>query len=877
MKKRVSTATSPLDALAKDSSDSGGNGAPSLQQEGSIPAELSILPLREVVVYPHMIFPVLIGRENSIHAVSEALSRDKYIFLAAQNSEADEPGEDDVYRFGTIAKIIQLVRLPNNLIKILVDGVIQGRIARFTPSQNCLKAEIQPIALEIQDKSNEFQAMMRHASDLFLEYVRANRGVAPEVATAFSNIQDPVRRLYYAAANVEAKVETKQKILEKTSLREQYFELIAMLTAEIEVQKLEQDIDEKVQESIQKTQKRYFIQEQIRALQQELEDDDGVFPELAKLRQDLDNAHLPPEALKQVNEEFDKLKKTQPMSPEYAVLRNYLELVAALPWSASTQDNLNILHVRRILDEDHFGLEHIKERILEYIAALNLAPEAKGQVLCFAGPPGVGKTSLARSIARALGRKFVRMSLGGVRDEAEIRGHRRTYIGAMPGRIIQSMKRAGVVNPVILLDEVDKMAADFRGDPSAALLEVLDPEQHHAFNDHYLEVDYDLSKALFIATANVKFDIPPPLLDRMEIIELQSYVEYEKEQIARKHLIPRQLEKHGLQDFAIEFADDAVRELIRGYTKEAGVRNLERQIAAVSRKIAKEVVVEIAKEAETEQTTTAKTKTSTRKKSNGSSPKTMAKTMAKTTPTISSVAATISETTNETTTETTNGEERLQIAVSAKIRRKKRVITVEKIHEYLKAPVNRKREKELSDKVGVATGLAWTSMGGDILPVEVTIMPSAQAKLTLTGKLGDVMKESAMAALSFVRSNADLCGVEASALAEKEIHIHVPEGAIPKDGPSAGLTMTLALISAASGRAARGDVAMTGEITLRGNVLAIGGLNEKLLAAKQAGITTVFIPKENQIDVAEMNPQTTDGLEIIPISHISEALPIIFR
>jgi ATP-dependent Lon protease len=829
---------------------------PQLPESAAIPRILSVLPLRDVIVFPHMIFPVLIGRENSIHAVSEALKREKYIFLAAQSTEADDPKQDDIYQAGTIAKIIQLVRLPNNLIKILVDGVIQARVVRFVKSKQCLEAEIEPIVVDADESTMEFQAMVRHAGDLFMEYIRTGRGIAPEVGTAFTNIQDPVRRLYYAAANVETEVETKQKILEKTTLREQYFELLAMLTAEIEVQKLEQDIDVKVQESIQKTQKRFFIQEQIRALQQELEDDDGVFPELTKLRADLDAAKLPEAALKHANEEFDKLKKTQIMSPEYGVLRNYLELIAALPWNATTPDNLDILHVRQILDEDHFGLEKIKERILEYIAVLNLVKGVQGQVLCLSGPPGVGKTSLARSIARALGRKFIRMSLGGVRDEAEIRGHRRTYIGSMPGRIIQSMKRAGTINPVILLDEVDKMVTDFRGDPSAALLEVLDPEQHHAFNDHYVEIDYDLSKVLFIATANVKYDIPAPLLDRMEIIELSSYVDYEKEQIAHKHLIPRQLEKHGMGNFAVNFSEDAVRELIRGYTKEAGVRNLERQLASVIRKVAKTIVVEIAEESRNGKPDSLSVQPEkikrTRKKAEPESKE------------------------QENKEQEGKEEETVHLQASEAIRAKERVITAELVHEYLKAPINRKRENEISDKIGVVTGLAWTSMGGDILPVEVTIMPGKD-KLTLTGKLGDVMKESAMAALSYVRANTEKLGVPADALSDKEIHIHVPEGAIPKDGPSAGITMTMALISAASGRAARGDVAMTGEVTLRGNILAIGGLNEKLLAAKQSGITTVLIPKQNEVDIAEMDAKTTDGLEIVPVAHISEALGRVFR
>ncbi len=828
-----------------------------------IPKRLSVLPLREVIVYPHMIFPVLIGRESSLQAVSEALKREKYIFLSAQsNPLAEDPRPGDVYEAGTIAKIIQIVRLPNNLIKILVDGVVQGRVIEFTEEESFMEADIEIVPPSEESDNPELQAMMRHAADFFKQYVRTHRGIPPEVLTAFDNLQDPVRRLYYAAANIETPIDEKQAILEKFTLQEQYFILVSLLTAELEVLRLEQDIDDKVQETIQKTQKRYFIQEQIRALQLELDEEEGeAFPELIKIREDLDNANMPLETLKKIDEEFEKLKKTQPMMPEYGVLRNYLELVAALPWSHATADTLDITHVRTILDEDHFGLEKIKERIIEYIAVLSLVKGVQGQVLCFSGPPGVGKTSLARSIARALGRKFVRMSLGGVRDEAEIRGHRRTYIGAMPGRIIQSMKRAGTVNPVILLDEVDKMVTDFRGDPSAALLEVLDPEQNSAFNDHYLEVDYDLSKVLFIATANVKYDIPAPLLDRMEIIELSSYLEFEKEQIAHQHLIPRQLEKHGVQEFPIQFTNDAILELIRSYTKEAGVRNLERQIAAVIRKTARNIVFDLSKTEhelteEARQTETAATKRPRKKALH---------------PDIAEVAELVS-------TETTAAANPHKIKAREQVRTVEREITGALVHEYLKTPVNRRREKELSDKIGVVTGLAWTSMGGDILPVEVTIMPSSnKEKLTLTGKLGDVMKESAMAALSYVRANAEKLGMSNDALQEREIHIHVPEGAIPKDGPSAGITMTMALISAAAQRPARGDVAMTGEVTLRGNVLAIGGLTEKLLAAKHAGITTVLIPKENEVDLLEMNEQTLAGLRIVPVGHISEALGEVFR
>jgi ATP-dependent Lon protease len=862
-----------------------------------IPSRLTVLPLRDMVIYPNMIFPVLIGREPSLRAVGEALQREKYIFVAAQsNAEVEEPSKDDVYRSGTIAKIIQLVKLPNNLVKILVDGVIHGRIKRWMPASSSdgayLEADVQPIYQPLfqdtDELEKEFQALQRHAEELFINYVKVNRDIPPEVVNAFRNIDDPVRRLYYAAANVQQEVAAKQKILEKTKLRDQYFELISLLTSEIDVLKLEQDIDIKVQENIHKTQKRFLIQEQIRTLQQELEEDDEAFPELAKLREQIDTAGMPEEVLKKANEEYDKLKKMSAMSPDYGVLRNYLELLVSLPWRTATKDILDVANARAVLEADHFGLAKVKDRILEYIAVLNLVNSVQGQVLCFVGPPGVGKTSLARSIARAMGRKFVRFSLGGVRDEAEIRGHRKTYIGAMPGKIIQSMKRAGTVNPVILLDEVDKMAMDFRGDPSSALLEVLDPEQNISFNDHYLEVDYDLSKVLFIATANVKFDIPAPLLDRMELIELSSYVEFEKAEIARRHLIPKQLERHGIGDFPVRFTDEAIALLIHGYTKEAGVRNLERQIASVIRKIAQHVVEDIIRE-EVRLAADGGNELAAPVQADTDTPPVKKATRAKASK-VSKVgnASKKTDLSLDTATETTSGTEigteigteqaahSFRQQARERARATERVITGEAVQQMLKVPPHRRRKDDLSDKVGVVTGLAWTSMGGDTLPVEITMMPGKE-KLTLTGKLGDVMKESAMAALSYVRTNSASLGVPEGFANEKEIHIHVPEGAIPKDGPSAGITMTMALISAASGRAARGDVAMTGEVTLRGNVLAIGGLNEKLLAAKAAGIATVLIPKDNEPELADLPAQTLEGLAIHPVAHIAEALQHVFR
>jgi ATP-dependent Lon protease len=834
-------------------------------EEISIPKRLSVLPLRDVVIYPYMIYPILIGRESSLNAVSASMNRDRFVFLAAQKDEnIDEPTKDDIYTYGTVAKIIQLVKLPNNLVKILVEGFAQGRCKKFfNAKNNIIEAEIEIASTDIDEESQEFGAMMRHAHEAFIEYIKANRNIPPEAAIAFENLEEPVRKLYYASAHLQLDVEQKQSILNEWSLQEQYFRLVSILTSEIELMKLELDIDSRVQETIQKSQKKYFIQEQIRALQQELGDDDDGLPETTKLRNAIEEAGMPDTVKAKALEEFDKLRKTPSMSPEYGVLRNYVDWLLALPWSKKTHDVLDIDHVRTILDEDHYGLEKIKERVLEYIAVMNLVNSVRGQILCFVGPPGVGKTSLAKSIARALGRSFVRIALGGIRDEAEIRGHRRTYIGSMPGKIIQSMKRAGTVNPVILLDEVDKMSADFRGDPSSAMLEVLDPEQNSTFNDHYLEVDYDLSKVLFIATANVKYDIPLPLLDRMEVIELSSYVEHEKKEIAVRHILPKQLERHGMKHFKINVQDDAITTLIREYTRESGVRNLERQIASIIRKLAKSAVTDIAKE-EARLRDESRTKAQAKITAGSTAKKVASQTE----------SAVPGESTGNpsSSTETSPYRPKAEKIVASR----KVIVNTKTVHEYLKTPPYRQRANALEDRIGVVTGLAWTSVGGDILPVEITIM-QGKDKLTLTGKLGDVMKESAMAALSYVRANAESLGVPLDFGKDQDIHIHVPEGAIPKDGPSAGITMTMALISAASKRPARGDIAMTGEVTLRGNILAIGGLNEKLLAAKRHGIRTVLIPKENEGDLAEISKEILDGLTVIPVEHISVALPYVLR
>ncbi|MCK6604880.1 MAG: endopeptidase La [Ignavibacteriaceae bacterium] len=773
----------------------------------NIPENLPVLPLRDVVIFPYMIYPVLIGREQSINAAKTAIESDKFIFLATQkNSAIDEPTKNDIYVHGTVAKIIQILKLPNGLLKILVDGLVQGKIENWLENKDYMYARISVVQPEFEE-DHETSALLRQMTNLFQEYVKINRNVPSDAINSFNTINEPDRKLFYAAANLQQSITTKQTLLETTDLKEQLFELIKILRSEIDILKIEQEIDHKVQENIAKTQRRFIIQEQIKILQDELGEDVPT-DEYNKIEALIKKAKMPKKVQEKAIEELSKLVKIPQMSPEYTVIKNYLDWMIALPWSKRSKDNLDINHVQNILDEDHFGLEKPKERIIEHIAVLNLVKNLRGQILCFAGPPGVGKTSLGKSIARALGREFVRISLGGVRDEAEIRGHRKTYIGSMPGKIIQAMKRAGTVNPVILLDEIDKLSSDFRGDPSSAMLEVLDPEQNNSFNDHYLEVDYDLSQVLFITTANVKYNIPLPLLDRMEVIELNGYLEHDKIEIAKRHLIPKQIKNNGLTDKNVGMDEDAIRKIITDYTREAGVRNLEREMASIFRKVAKEVVV----------------------------------------------------------AEYAKGKKKPLRGVG---------IDPAAIEKYLGVPKYKKQKVDTGKKIGSVIGLAWTSVGGDILRVEVSVMPGKE-RLTLTGQLGNVMKESAQAALSYIRSNYSLFGLSQDFFRDKEIHIHLPEGAIPKDGPSAGITMTMAMISALTGKEAANDVAMTGEITLRGDVLAIGGLTEKLLAAQRNLMTTVIIPKDNEPDLREINAKVLKGLTIVPVLKAEEAVPYLF-
>ena len=775
----------------------------------SIPDKLPILPLRDIVIFPYMIFPVLVGREQSIKAANFAAENTKYIFLSTQKKSAvEDPTAKDLYPEGTIAKIVQILKLPNGLMKILVDGLFQARIKEFTDNKDFFEAKIE-IIIPTLDHDHEMNAMLRQMTQLFKDYVKISKNIPKDTITAFDNIEEPDRKLFYAAANINQSIDVKQSILEKFTLKEQYLEVIKILNSEIDILRIEKEIDNKVQENIAKTQRKFIIQEQIKILQDELGEDEDASPEFTKIREQIKKAKMPKEVENKALEEFNKLKKTPPMSPESTVIRNYLDWLVGVPWSKKSKDNLNVKHVQKILDEDHFGLEKPKERIIEHIAVLNLVRQMKGQILCFVGPPGVGKTSLGKSIARALGRNFVRISLGGVRDEAEIRGHRRTYIGSMPGKIIQSMKRAGTINPVMLLDEIDKMSMDFRGDPSSAMLEVLDPEQNHTFNDHYLEVDYNLQQVMFITTANVRYNIPLPLQDRMEIIELPGYLEFDKLEIAKRHLIPKQLKAHGLEKKNVEFSEAAIKKIISEYTREAGVRNLEREIASILRKLAKEIVVK---------------ESSTRKGKN----------------------------------------------------KRKHIITEEQVEDFLKTPRFRYQRHTKANKVGSVTGLAWTSTGGELLSVDVTIM-NGSGKLNLTGQLGNVMKESAQAALSYLRASAKKLSLNPDFFKGKEIHIHLPEGAIPKDGPSAGVAMAMAMLSAVSGRPASNNVAMTGEITLTGSVLAIGGLTEKLLAAKRNNIKTVLIPKENEIDLKEISDKVKSGINIKTIDKAEQAIPYLFE
>ena len=759
--------------------------------------QVPLLPLRDIVVFPGMVVPLFVGREKSVDALKFALSQEKEIFLATQkNAKVDEPNLRDIYSCGTLATVLQLLKMPDGTVKTLVEAKSRAKITNYLPETGFFMVEVERIR-EHYEPSAKVEALVRSIQASFESYVRLNEKVGEDIAEAVATVFDPFQLAYTVAGHITSKAKEKQALLEMEDAESMLERLYETLIAEIDILKLEENLRERVKKQMEKTQKNYYLNEQMRAIQKEMGAQDDFASELKDLEKKIKNKNLPKDAAAKVRHEFKKLKMMTPMSAEATVVRNYIDWILSLPWLTKTKDKLNIDEAEAILEEDHYGLSKPKERILEYLAVQNLTKKIKGPILCFVGPPGVGKTSLAKSVARALGRNFIRVSLGGVRDEAEIRGHRRTYIGAMPGKIIQYLKRAKSNNPVFCLDEVDKMSTDFRGDPSAALLEVLDPEQNYAFNDHYLDLDYNLSEVLFITTANELIGIPPALQDRMEVIRLPGYTELEKLHIAKRFLIKKQTKQNGLSDDNITFSDQGILGITRHYTKEAGVRNLEREIAAVCRKVAKEVA---------------------------------------------------------------------RKGKSTKVR-----ITANAIHRYLGVEKFDFGKAEEQDQIGLATGLAWTSVGGELLQIEATVMPG-KGNLDLTGTLGDVMKESAKAALSYVRSRGRRFGLPDDFYEMVDIHVHVPEGATPKDGPSAGITVATAIASALLRRPIKRDLAMTGEITLRGRILPIGGLKEKIIAAHRAGIERVLIPKENMKDIEEIPQKVLKKVELVPVGHMDAVL-----
>jgi ATP-dependent Lon protease len=757
---------------------------------------IPLLPLRGILVYPTMVLHLDVGRNKSVQALERVMVNDHNILLATQREIAiDEPSENEIYTIGTLAKVKQMLKLPNGTIRVLVEGLQRARVERFLDNEEFFEVEMTLIEDETSSDAEE-QALMRNVLLQFDQYIKLSKKISAETLASVADIIEPGRLADVVASHLPLKIVQKQEILETISVKERLAGLIEILNNEKEVLGLEKKIGQRVKKSMERTQKEYYLREQMKAIQKELGDKEGKESELELFKERIEQAKMPEAIEEKAYKELDRYEKMPATSAESSVIRNYLEWLINLPWYKETTDVLDINRTETILNEDHYGLEKVKERVLEYLAVQQLTNQLKGPILCLAGPPGVGKTSLARSIARSLDRNFVRISLGGVRDEAEIRGHRRTYVGAMPGRVIQGMKKAGTINPVFLLDEIDKMANDFRGDPSSALLEVLDPEQNNTFSDHFIEEAYDLSKVMFITTANNVGTIPGPLLDRMEIIHIPGYTEVEKLHIAKDYLLPKQLKDHGLDKGKLQVKDDAILKVIRYYTREAGVRNLERQMATLCRKAAKIIV------------------------------------------------------SNE---------------------KKRVVVTTNTIEQMLGKPKFRYGIAEEEDQVGAATGLAYTSAGGDTLSIEVSLAPG-KGKLTLTGKLGDVMKESAQAAFSYIRSRSAELDIDPTFNESNDIHIHVPEGATPKDGPSAGITMATALISALTGRAVRKEVGMTGEITLRGRVLPIGGLKEKSMSAHRAGLKIIILPKDNEKDIDDIPESVRKDLTFIPVSHLDEVL-----
>ncbi|MGL5361996.1 MAG: endopeptidase La [Bosea sp. (in: a-proteobacteria)] len=754
-----------------------------------------VLPLRDIVVFPHMIVPLFVGREKSIRALEEVAKSDGLILLATQKNAADDdPAVADIFEIGTLASVLQLLKLPDGTVKVLVEGVGRAKAKRFIAEEAFYQAEATAMAEE-SGKKVEIEAMARSVVSEFENYVKLNKKISPEIVAAVTQIDEPSKLADTVASHLAVKIADKQDVLELVNIAHRLEKVLSLMESEISVLQVEKRIRSRVKRQMEKTQREYYLNEQMKAIQKELGDNEEGKDEIAELEERIAATKLTKEARDKAIAEVKKLRQMSPMSAEATVVRNYLDWMLGIPWSKKSKIKKDLKAAQGLLDEDHFGLDKVKDRIVEYLAVQQRANKLTGPILCLVGPPGVGKTSLGKSIAKATGREFVRMSLGGVRDEAEIRGHRRTYIGSMPGKIIQSMKKAKTSNPLILLDEIDKMGMDFRGDPSAALLEVLDPEQNSTFNDHYLEVDYDLSNAMFVTTANT-LNIPPALLDRMEVIRIAGYTEEEKAEIARKHLIPTAIKKHGLDSKEWSIDAEALMMLIRRYTREAGVRNLERELSNTVRKAVKDILLS---------------------------------------------------------------------------KKKKVAVTVKVLEDYLGPPRYRYGEAETEDQIGAVTGLAWTEVGGELLTIEGVIMPG-KGKMTVTGNLKDVMKESISAAASYVRSRAVDFGIEPPLFDRRDIHVHVPEGATPKDGPSAGIAMATAIVSILTAIPIRRDIAMTGEVTLRGRVLPIGGLKEKLLAALRGGIKTVLIPEENAKDLVDIPDTVKNGLDIIPVSRMDQVL-----
>ena len=762
---------------------------------------IPLLPLRGLIIYPTVVLHLDVGREKSVEALEKVMMDDHHIFLAAQKEVSiEDPEPEDIYETGTVSIVKQMLKLPNGTIRILVEGTQRARVKSFLKTDGYYEAEVELLE-EDETVDIEKQAFMRKVLTQFESYIRLSKKISEETLATVRDIDEPGRLADIVASHLPLKVKEKQEILEAVDIPERLKLVVQILSNEQEVLGLEKKIGQQVKRSMERTQKEYYLREQMKAIQKELGDREGKEGEVEELREKIEASTMPENVKEMALKELSRFEKIPPSSAESGVIRNYIDWLLALPWQEETEDKLDIAHAGKILDEEHYGLEKVKERVLEYLSVQKLTRSLKGPILCLVGPPGVGKTSLARSIAKSLNRHFVRISLGGVRDEAEIRGHRRTYVGAMPGRIIQGMKKAKTINPVFLLDEIDKMSNDFRGDPSAAMLEVLDPEQNNTFSDHYIEEPYDLSKVMFITTANTVQTIPQPLLDRMELISIAGYTEVEKQHIASQHLIPKQTAEHGLKKAQCRFKEDALLFLIRRYTREAGVRNLERRIASICRKAAKMIVTE----------------------------------------------------------------ERKQVT-----------ITQAMIEQMLGKPPYSYGQAETEDQIGVATGLAYTAYGGDTLSIEVSLLPG-KGKLTLTGKLGDVMKESAQAAFSYVRSKAEELGIQPDFHENYDIHIHVPEGATPKDGPSAGITMATALVSALTRNPVKKEVGMTGEITLRGRVLPIGGLKEKTLSAHRAGLTTIILPKDNEKDLDDIPESVKQDLTFYPVSHLDDVLKLALR